>query len=338
MFHFYDNFMTINSAKITDHVFVNTFARLHMGFLDLNGQTGRRFGSLGLGLNAPDTLIELAIGQDVFNQGAEEPYVLKSKQAILTHANINQDVSIRVHRAIPRHFGLGSGTQMALAIGEGINQLFDLNLTLGEIANITSRGRRSGIGIGTFASGGLVLDGGRGLETKTPPIISHQPFPDEWAIVLMFDNQHIGVHGDEEVEAFATLKDADMQATQAVNHEVLMRGLPAIQECDLKAFGEAVSVLQAYTGDYFAPVQGGRYASKLVTQVLSYLVQQGVSCIGQSSWGPTGFAIFENHEMATSHLEKLKSTFQDSALGWLVCKASNAGATVNVGNKPLIAT
>lgn len=328
--------MMINSPQMTDHLFVQAFARLHMGFLDLNGQTGRRFGSLGLGLNAPGTLIELAIGKHVFGKEAEEDYVLSSKQTLLAHANREQDVSIRVHSAIPRHFGLGSGTQMALAIGEGINQLLDLDLSLDEIANITNRGNRSGVGIGTFASGGLVLDGGRGVETKTPPIISHQQFPAEWAIVLIFDHHHVGVHGDQEVNAFANLQDADKQATQVVNHQILMRALPAIQERDLTVFGEAVSALQAYTGDYFAPVQGGRYASKLVTQVLHYLTEEGVCCVGQSSWGPTGFAIFESNEMAEQHLKKLKVTFQDPKLSWMVCKASNVGASTSVGSKPLI--
>lgn len=326
--------MKINAPQRTDHVFVNAFARLHMGFLDLNGQSGRRFGSLGLGLNAPDTLIELAVGKNNFAGSVEESYVNRSKQAVLAHANIKDEVSICVHRAIPRHFGLGSGTQMALAIGEGINQLFGLDLSLDEIAAITSRGNRSGIGIGTFESGGLVLDGGRGVKTKTPPIISHQPFPEEWTVVLIFDHQHVGVHGDDEVRAFASLQDADKQNTEQLNHQVLMHALPAIQECDLTAFGEAVKLLQAYTGDYFAPVQGGRYASKVVAQVLHYLAEHGVTCVGQSSWGPTGFAIFESDKIAEQYLGELKATFQDPKLSWLLCKASNVGATINVGSKP----
>lgn len=326
--------MKINAPQRTKHVFVNAFARLHMGFLDLNGKSGRRFGSLGLGLSAPDTLIELAVGKDRFVDNVEESYVCKSKQAILAHTNIKEAVSIQAHRAIPRHFGLGSGTQMALAIGEGLNQLFDLELSLDEIAMITHRGNRSGIGIGTFVNGGLVLDGGRGAHTATPPIISHQSFPDEWAVVLIFDHQHIGVHGDDEVNAFASLQDADKQHTQEVNHQVLMRALPAIQERDLKVFGEAIQLLQAYTGDYFAPVQGGRFASKLVAKVLSYLTEQGVGCVGQSSWGPTGFAIFESDEVAEQYVSELKATFQDPKLSWLVCKARNVGATINVESKP----
>jgi beta-ribofuranosylaminobenzene 5'-phosphate synthase len=326
----------MNNPQTNTHVFVNAFARLHMGFLDLNGSQGRRFGSLGLGLNAPDTLIELAVGRHVFGENKEADYVQKSKQCILQHANIEQEVSIRVHREIPRHSGLGSGTQMALAIGAGLNQLFDLQLTPTEMAAITNRGLRSGIGIGTFAGGGLVLDGGRGEQTEVPPIIVQQAFPKQWRILLMFDHSHIGVHGNEEVQAFARLADASLQDTQTINHQVLMRALPALKEQDLKSFGEVIAALQAYTGDYFAPVQGGRYASQLVTQVLHYLTECDILCVGQSSWGPTGFAIFESDVQAQQYLTKLQTVFKQPALSWLLCEARNVGALVNAEIEPKI--
>ena len=134
----------MNNPQMKQPVFVNAFARLHMGFLDLNGSQGRRFGSLGLGLNAPNTLIELTTDQHAFGDVEEPAYVNKSKQLLLAHANVKRDVSIKVHREIPRHFGLGSGTQMALAIGAGLNQLFNLDLTPAEIAAVTGRGLRSG--------------------------------------------------------------------------------------------------------------------------------------------------------------------------------------------------
>ncbi len=321
----------MNNPQINQSVFVNAFARLHMGFLDLNGSQGRRFGSLGVGLDGLDTLIELTIGDDVFNE-AEAAYVKQSKQLILQYAKIQQAVSIKVHREIPRHFGLGSGTQMALAIGMGISQLFNLNLSLTDIAQITKRGLRSGIGIGTFAKGGLVLDGGRGANTIVPPIITQQPFPEAWRILLIFDHGHVGVHGDEEVQAFARLEDADLAETQTVNYQVLMRALPAIQEGDLIRFGEAIAALQAYTGDYFAPAQGGRYASQYVADVLNFLSKSKINCVGQSSWGPTGFAVFESEAVATQYLTQLKSTFNKPQLSWLLCKARNVGAVIKTDN------
>lgn len=323
----------MNNPQINQHIFVNAFARLHMGFLDLNGSQGRQFGSVGVGLDAPDTLVELAIGEDVFGE-VEANYVKQNKQLILQYANIKQAVSIKVHREIPRHFGLGSGTQMALAVGTGINRLFDLDLSLDVIASLTNRGQRSGVGIGTFVSGGLVLDGGKSPSTVVPPIIAQQRFPEQWRILLIFDHHNIGVHGDEEKQAFANLKEADLHATQAINYQVLMRALPAIQEQNLQLFGEAIAALQAYTGDYFAPVQGGRYASQIITQVLNYLNVNGITCVGQSSWGPTGFAVFENEVEATRYLTQLKTHFKQPALSWLLCKAHNGGAMINTEIKP----
>ena len=323
--------MVIKQSQQAQKVFINAFARLHMGFLDLNGTQGRRFGSIGLGLDMPDTLLEMAIGHDVFDDKLVPAYVNKYKQLILDHFSIKKQLSIRVHREIPRHFGLGSGTQMALAIGAGISKLFNLNITPYDIACLTKRGLRSGIGIGTFANGGLVIDGGRGEQTVIPQIILQQPFPSEWRILLIFDHAHQGLHGDEEKKAFAKLKAADIEETYKVNYQLLMRALPALKENNLKVFGDAISTLQAYTGDYFAPAQGGRYASKSVTEVITYLSKQDISCLGQSSWGPTGFAIFESESIANQYLLRLQSRFSQKELGWLICRARNMGAIINNG-------
>lgn len=317
-------------------VFANTFARLHMGFLDLNGSLGRRFGSLGIGLDAPDTLIELVAGQSGSDLGAEPNYVARYKQRLLQHVRekypdmMLPDVGVKVHREIPRHFGLGSGTQMALAIGQGLNQLLDIALSPNEVAAVTSRGQRSGIGIGTFKTGGFVIDDGRRAETVVPDIIAQYAFPEAWRILLIFDHQHVGMHGDEERAAFAALPDADLQATRNIEELVSAKALPAIQSQDLQAFGEVISALQAYTGDYFAPAQGGRYASKLVAGVLNDLVEHGVHCVGQSSWGPTGFAVFESQIAAEQQLARLQKELSEEGLTYQLCAARNVGASVKV--------
>jgi len=321
----------MNIETINQNIVITTTARLHMGFFDLNGESGRRFGSLGLSLNSPSTVIEIAAGNNVFDDSDLSDYIFKSKQAILKLLDIHDDVSVRVKEQIPRHSGLGSGTQMALAIGYGICQLFNRHLSLDEIAFSLGRGLRSGIGIGTFASGGLILDGGRRPQTKLPPIIARHAFPEDWPILLIFDHKHVGVHGQEELKAFKALQNMHLSETQKVSHEVLLKALPALIERDLKSFGDAIAFLQAYTGDYFAPVQGGRYASQDVTQVLNYLAGQGVTCVGQSSWGPTGFAVFESMMQANQYLQSLKQQFNYSNLDWKLCCAKNTGASVNLG-------
>ena len=70
-----------------------------------------------------------------------------------------------------------------------------------------------------------------------------------------------------------------------------MKALPALANCDIAAFGSAIKELQARLGDYFAPIQGGsRFSSPDVAAVLDLLESEGALGIGQSSWGPTGFA------------------------------------------------
>jgi predicted sugar kinase len=56
----------------------------------------------------------------------------------------------------------------------------------------TERGARSGIGIATFEQGGLVVDGGRGKQTLTPPVISRMTVPDDWRFILVFDQRGQG--------------------------------------------------------------------------------------------------------------------------------------------------
>ena len=98
--------------------------------------------------------------------------------------------------------------------------------------------------------------------------------------------------GQAEVAAFKSLPQFPSESAEKLCRHVLMQALPALAEADLVSFGQAIKQLQEVSGDYFAPVQGGRYASAKVASLLAWLESQGVPCVGQSSWGPTGFAIF----------------------------------------------
>ncbi len=300
-----------------------------MGFFDLNGTVGRRYGSIGVSLSAPQTRILVSEGEEV----VASDYIERSKRALLQQFGIQSPVSIEILEEIPRHAGLGSGTQMALAIGVAISELFDLRLSLRQIAQCIGRGARSGIGIGTFAAGGVVLDGGVNAGKQVPPIIAQHPFPASWRILLIFDHQYVGVHGAAEQQAFKVLADKSLASTQQLSHLLLMEALPALVEQDLASFGKAISNLQAYNGDYFSPVQGGRYASRLVSDVLHDLIAHGIECVGQSSWGPTGFAIFADQTIAESHMRRLQAQFPQPQLGWQLCTANNSGASINSRNK-----
>lgn len=324
-------------------VTVTTSARLHMGFVDLNGSKGRMFGSLGLALNEPETRLTITKGKKTLIE-TDHHDVVKIIERIKKKLCFEVDFAIEIHEKIPKHAGLGSGTQMALAIGAAVNTLFDLNFTTAQIAAMTSRGRRSGVGIGTFEQGGLVLDGGisvlhnhsqeNDLEKSNalvPPIIARHDFPIEWPVLLIMDDDDQGVFGEAELQAFKTLTHADLNTAQALSHSVLMQALPAIVERDYVQFSQAIHALQLATGAYFSAAQGGHYKSARVGEVLNYLNKQGIICAGQSSWGPTGFAILEDDIIANELLNQLQQTFSKfSQLRFQLMHAKNTGATIQL--------
>jgi beta-ribofuranosylaminobenzene 5'-phosphate synthase len=276
-------------AAPRDLVSVSTSARLHFGFLDPSGRGTRPFGSFGLAIDRPQTRLTLRRGSEIKVTGVPceraEPYL----RSITTAFGVTPSYHLHLDEVIPAHAGLGSGTQLALAVGSAVATLEGLPLDLDEIAARLDRGKRSGIGIGTFGQGGAVLDGGPGLG-KLPPVLARAPFPPGWRVLLIFDPAETGVHGAEEAAAFATLPDFPECETADLTRRVLLGALPALAEEDFKTFCDQVGYLQRKMGAYFAPMQGGAYVSAAVATALKGLAADGVTGLGQSSWGPTGFA------------------------------------------------
>lgn len=298
---------------------VHASARLHMGFYDL--QSSGRFGGVGLALDSPLMVLELA-REEVSAGVAEEQAALEQICQIL---RIESPVHMRVLQTIPRHAGLGSGTQLAMAIAMGLSRLFGLGLQAKEVARLLGRGRRSGIGIAAFAEGGFLADDGKDTAEEAPGLAGRLDFPEDWRIILVMDSAHIGVHGSAEKQAFQTLKPASGN----LRDMVFAHMLPALERRDLLAFGAYMADLQAYNGDYFAPVQGGRYASRDVESVLRWMGLQGVACVGQSSWGPTGFAIVESQLAADKLLSQAQLAFASkSNIRFKICCSKNYGAKI----------
>ncbi|HWU82548.1 MAG TPA: beta-ribofuranosylaminobenzene 5'-phosphate synthase family protein [Methylophilaceae bacterium] len=312
-------------------VSVTTTARLHMGFFDLNGNLGRQFGSIGVSLEQPVTELVAMPSHTFTAEGAGAARAVKLARKLAQALDLRTDLGMHMQlkQVIPEHAGLGSGTQLSLAVGLAMNRLYDLGLIVRDVARLTERGARSGIGLGTFAAGGVIIDGGRGSQTVIPPVIARAEFPEDWRIVLILDQAKSGVHGAQEIEAFRSLQEFPADVAAMLCRRVLMQALPALAEQDLQTFGAAIRELQEHTGDHFAPAQGGRYASPAVARVLAWMAEQGVCCYGQSSWGPTGFAVVEDEATAAALMAGLSQAFADeSSLTFMRCKGRNEGGLV----------
>ncbi|EIJ42512.1 beta-RFAP synthase [Beggiatoa alba B18LD] len=315
----------------TPIIHVKAPARLHLGFLDLNGGLGRRFGSLGITLEKPCTQLSLSTATTLSVSGQNNQRVVKYAQQFCTQLELPTTFKIHVHQSIPEHIGLGSGTQLSLAVGLAIARYFGLSLSIREVASLLERGARSGIGVAAFEQGGFILDGGRAAQdVLPPPLITRIPFPNHWRILLIFDAQRQGVHGEQEVSAFRQLQPFPEELASHLCRLILMQALPALALAELNRFGLAIAELQRVVGDHFADAQGGRFSSPSVARVLAYLEQNGIVGVGQSSWGPTGFAIVESQTQAEQLLKQLQNQFTTvtTGLNFVICKGKNEGGSI----------
>lgn len=295
-----------------------------MGFIDLSGSLGRHFGSIGIALNEINTRLTLSQAGRRRITGPSAQRADRCLTQLCDALNVSDRLDITIETAIPEHVGLGSGTQMALAIGSALNACYGLGLTVRDIASVMDRGLRSGIGIGVFEHGGLVVDGGRGEKTITPPVLVHLDVPSDWRFILVFDRRGQGLHGKQEIAAFEALPPFPRNEAEHLCYLIMMQGLPAVAENDLKQFGHVISQLQQAVGRHFAPAQGGIYASKEVAKAMAWLTQQSAVAVGQTSWGPTGFCAVEGADLAEAIAQQAKTQFADLVnLDFAVVSANN---------------
>ena len=296
----------MNRSPSPASVTVTVPARLHLGFLDLNGGLGRRFGSIGLAINGLKTSITFNAASQLRVTGPENERVRGYLQAMQRALHIEDSCHVRIDEVVPAHAGLGSGTQIALAVAAGVRRFHGLPLDVRGDAIRLERGARSGVGIGLFDHGGLVVDGGRGPLTTAAPVVSRMPFPEQWRILVVLDPHRQGVHGPDEREVFSKLAPSSDGQAAHLCRLVLMKALPALAECDIAGFGSAIKEMQMLLGDYFATIQGGsRFSSPDVAAALAALEDEGAYGIGQSSWGPTGFAFAPSAEEANRLVESV---------------------------------
>ncbi len=306
-------------------------ARLHMGFIDLSGSLDRHFGSIGVALNEHTTRLTLTHASQRNITGPSALRADKCLTMLCQALKVPDKLAITIETAIPEHIGLGSGTQMSLAIGSALNAYYGLGLTVREIASMMDRGLRSGIGIGIFEQGGLVVDGGRGEKTITPPVLVHMDIPATWRFILVHDQRGQGLHGEQEVQAFQELPSFPQQEAARLCYLLLMQGLPAVAENDLNKFGEVISQLQLSVGQHFASAQGGIFTSPEVAAAMQWLAQQGAVAIGQTSWGPTGFCAVEGVSVAEAITRKAREKFAHfDKLSFVTASARNSGGDVFV--------
>ena len=292
-----------------DSVFVEAAARLHFGVLDLRGALGRRFGGLGAAIPHPSLLLEARPASGVTAQGPDSSRAAEFARRFLAFHGLDGGVHLVVHRCIPAHSGLGSGTQLGLAVARVLAELFQVASDPPTLARAVQRGRRSAIGTWTFALGGFIVEGGRRTGSEEiAPLLARYEVPEHWRCVIAVPPGNPGLSGDAEATAFDQLPPPLEREVERVAHLVLMKLLPALVEGDLPSFGSALSEVQRITGAWFAPQQGGIFAPGEGAELIRLMAGWGAQGVGQSSWGPAVYGITQGPEQ-TRDLARLARDF-----------------------------
>ena len=295
------------NRRIEEAVFVEAPARLHFGVLDLRGALGRWFGGIGAAAPAPTLLVSAVDAEALEVEGDDAPRASAFAAQVLQHYRLTRGARLRVHRALPTHVGLGSGTQLALAVARAITELHGVEADAQELARVVGRAQRSAIGTWTFGGGGLVVEGGRKVGQGDPaPLLARLPFPPSWRCVVAVPDAPAGVSGAAEAQAMAQLPSPPEGDVERVAYLVLMGLLPALVEGDIATFGSSLSEIQERTGEWWAPAQGGTFAPGPSAALVRCMREWGTPGVGQSSWGPAVYGILEGEASAARLAERLR--------------------------------
>ena len=295
------------SSESTVHV--EAHARLHFGVLDLRGALGRWFGGIGAAAPAPTLKLSARRSDIVTAIGPDADRAVGYARRFLSHHQLATGADITIERALPAHSGLGSGTQLALAVGRALAELYSLSTDPVALSLGVGRARRSAIGTWVFAVGGLVVEGGRPRNGDVcGPLISRIELPARWHGVVAIPHGPSGRSGTAEVEAFAALPAPPQPEVEHVAHLVLMSLLPAAAEGDLETFGRALTEIQRVTGRWFAPVQGDTFAPGATRKVIELMIGEGAAGAGQSSWGPAVYGIVDGSDAAQHLADRVRQT------------------------------
>jgi beta-ribofuranosylaminobenzene 5'-phosphate synthase len=295
--------------------------RLHFGLINAGNHPGfALFGGLGLMIDTPNLVVSVEPAETWHAEGPSASRALEIAKLVDSVPH-----RIFVESCPPEHVGLGVGTALSLTVAKALQP----SLPTRELALITGRGKRSGIGLHGFELGGFIVDGGKQKGEELPTLANRFPFPTEWKIVLVRPQVEAKWHGETERSAFANPTTVDSQR----QIEGLLQLRKQIEELvqhgnNFISFAEAIHDFNHRAGFWFEAAQGGTYASPAIANLVERIQKHGFTGVGQSSWGPTVFAFAEGIEQAEWLARALSQ--QESNFDIEIATAANHGAEIQV--------
>lgn len=320
-------------------VSVETGGRLHMGFTNLSEDVGRRYGSIGVALDSPRTSVVLERSKTLDVGGDNPEQIGAYVRRFSEYFSVQPNVTIEVRERIPEHTGLGSGTQLALAIGMALARVSGIKADVHDVAKVMGRGVRSGVGVAAFDVGGSVIDAGHktGLpdSRNTPTVVFRRDFPSAWRFVVAIPGSGRGLNGPSEERVFRALS-ASTKISEEICRLTQIKLMPALVEEDIQEFGDALTAIDRKTGMYFADIQGGIYGGGEANEVIETMLRAGAYGAGQSSWGPAVYGLVDRFSADRVKMN-VRAFLDEEGMGGsvFVARGRNAGARIEVQTEGL---
>lgn len=295
---------------------IKTPSRIHITLIDLNAKIGRVDGGIGIALEEPCFKIKFEESESfsVIADKELEERIKKIKNDFFDYFSkkkkINDNLKIEVIESYPQHIGLGSGTQLALAVAKAFAELNNIKASVRELAIATKRGGTSGIGVAAFEKGGFILDAGHSKKekpeflpssaskAKPAKVIARYDFPWDLLIVIPKGKR---IYEKREVNIFKEYCPIKLREVRKLCHVILMKTIPSLLERDMQAFGESINEIQKIG---FKKIEVS-LQSKEVKKILK-LCQRYSAGAGLSSFGPSIYCIGFDEEKIRDKVENAK--------------------------------
>ena len=309
-------------------------AHLHTGNPDLSGDMGRLYGTVGFAIETPRLEIEVrGAEKDNSNDGDALRFLRRFRESY----NF-PPVEVVVKSYIPRWVGIGFHTTLALSVGEGINRLFNLGLSLEEIALAMKRGLITALGFYALKVGGFIYEGGFPVDRRekvVPPLVFRGEMPDDWLFVVAIPEtprKALAEVRKREDEILGNLKKMPPELADRLSRIVLMKILPAFVERDIKTCGEGLYLFNHLLGEFWSDYQENVYCCDIVNGGIKHMIER-THCACQTSWGPTFYGLVDGRERAEEVRSAVESFLRENGDGGevFVTRADNRGMVVGRG-------
>ena len=315
---------------MTKAVRVRTPCRLHFGMFGFGSPDRAQFGGVGAMIEPPNVVVEILPACGFVVHGSLADRTRQAVELLVERWKLRSFPACRISVCSPRdHTGLGVGTQLSLAVAFGLRRFLNLSqLSLEQMAAEVGRGNRSAVGTYGFRQGGVIVDAGKEPRQTLGQFAVRVALPEAWRFVLLCQPGERGLAGSSEAKAFERLKTVPEEVTrklwQITNDEIL----PAIDRSDCSMFGDAVYRFGRLAGDCFAAVQNGPFASAEIERLVNSIRDFGVPGAGQSSWGPTVFAVTDGDDEAQRLIEWVRGRSGGTRYEFTIARPNNCGAIV----------